>query len=100
MLTLASTLSSWNQRIIHALQEVDTQLRSIDEQQNIDISLAMGDANSGTIAKDQMDIAQRPTMRIGRNRTLSTQMAAVGSMVSISRQTSLGRVSSLLQTNS
>ena len=78
-------------------QEVDDQLKAIDEQQNIDISLAMGAPTARRPTHDQMDIAQKQTLRLGRNRTVSTEMAAVGSMVSISRSTSLNKVFCLMK---
>ena len=72
------------------LQDVDAHLRFIDEQQNIDMSLVMGAPTARpNHTPDQMNMTNRPAMRLGRMRTLSTEMAAVGSMVSISRQTSL-----------
>ena len=73
------------------VQDVDAQLRSIDEKQNIDMSLVMGasTARAGRQLQDQMDMPSRPSMRLGRMRTLSTDLAAVGSMVSISRAPSL-----------
>jgi len=74
----------------HLPQDVDEQLRGIDEQQNIDMSLVMGAPSARpSQTHDQMSMPNRPSMRLGRMRTLSTEHAAVGSMVSISRQTSL-----------
>lgn len=72
-------------------QDVDEQLRSIDEQQNIDMSLVMGAPSArATQTHDQMSMPHRPSMRLGRMRTLSTEHAAVGgSVLSISRQTSM-----------
>ena len=72
------------------MQDVDSHLKHIDEQQNIDMSLVMGGPTTRPKqTPDQMNMANRPSMRLGRMRTLSTEMAAVGSRVSISRQTSL-----------
>lgn len=72
------------------LQDVDAHLKHIDEQQNIDMALVMGAPTSRpTQTADQMNIPNRPSMRLGRMRTISREMAAVGSRVSISRQTSL-----------
>lgn len=67
------------------------QLRQIDEKQNIDMALVMGGSTerSPRQEKDQMKIPNRPSMRLGRERTLSKDLAAVGSLVSISRATSL-----------
>lgn len=71
-------------------QDVDDHLKRIDEQQNIDMSLVMGAPTARPHqTPDQMNIPNKPSMRLGRMRTVSTEMAAVGSMVSISRQTSL-----------
>lgn len=72
------------------MQDVDDHLKRIDEQQNIDMSLVMGAPTARPHqTPDQMNITNKPSMRLGRMRTVSTEMAAVGSRVSISRQTSL-----------
>lgn len=67
------------------LQEVDEQLRSMDEQQNIDMSLVMGAPTARTEPelKDQMNIPEKPSMRLGRMRTVSADLAAVGSLGSV-----------------
>ena len=72
-------------------QDVDTQLRNLDEKQNIDMSLVMGSSLDRTtsLISDQTDIVGRPAMRLGRMRTLSTDLAAVGNMVSITRASSM-----------
>lgn len=80
------------------LQEVDAQLRSIDEKQNIDMALVMGASTdrAGEHMRDQMKIPNIPSMRLGRERTMSRDLAAVGSLVSISRAPSLSRSVSLI----
>lgn len=80
------------------VQEVDAELRSIDDKQNIDMALAMGESTdrSSQHVKDQMKIPNRPSMRLGRERTLSRDLAAVGSLVSISRAPSLARTVSII----